>query len=66
VAYTDGLIHIVNHQDEHFGHSRLADTIKSAPAAAQEILAHILKSLEAFAGPVPQPDDVTVLILASD
>ena len=66
VAYTDGLTDSVNHQDEDYGHTRLADTIHSAPAAAPDMLAHILKDLEAFAGPVPQPDDITLLILATD
>ncbi len=66
VAYTDGLTDTANHQDEAYGHTRLADTINSAPAAAQDILAHILKDLEAFAGPVPQPDDITLLILTTD
>jgi hypothetical protein len=31
-----------------------------------EILAQILRDLEAFAGPVPQPDDITLLVLAND
>jgi phosphoserine phosphatase RsbU/P len=66
VAYTDGLTDAVNHQDEDYGHTRLADTINGAPAAAQGILAHILKNIEAFAGPVPQPDDITLLILTAD
>ena len=66
VAYTDGLTDTVNHLDEDYGRSRLADTLNSAPAAAPDILAHVLKDLEAFAGPVPQPDDITLLILTSD
>ncbi len=66
VAYTDGLTDTVNHRDEAYGHTRLADTINSAPAAAREVLAHILKDLEAFAGPVPQPDDITLLTLTSN
>lgn len=66
VAYTDGLTDTVNHRDEAYGHTRLVDTLNSAPAAARDILAHILKDLEAFAGPVPQPDDITLLILTSD
>ncbi len=66
VAYTDGLTDTVNHQDEDYGHTRLADTINSAPAAPPDILTHILKDLEAFAGPVPQPDDITLLILTTD
>lgn len=66
VAYTDGLIDTVNHQGEDYGHTRLAETINSAPTAAQDILTHILKDLEAFAGPVPRPDDITLLILTSD
>ena len=66
LAYTDGLTDSVNHQDEDYGHRRLTDTINSAPAAARDVLAHILKDLKAFAGPVPQPDDITLLILTSD
>jgi serine phosphatase RsbU (regulator of sigma subunit) len=66
VAYTDGLTDTVNHQDEAYGHARLADTINSAPAAPQDILGHILRDLMAFAGPVPQPDDITLVILTTD
>jgi len=66
VAYTDGLTDTINRQDEADGHTRLADTINSAPAAAQAMLTHILKDLAAFAGPVPQTDDVTLLILTTD
>jgi serine phosphatase RsbU (regulator of sigma subunit) len=66
VAYTDGLTDTVNPQDEAYGHSRLADTLNRAPAAARDVLAHVLKDLEAFAGPVPQPDDITLLVLTSD
>src|SRR5713101_1269033 len=66
VAHTDGLTDTVNHQDEAYGHTRLADAINRASCAAQEILAHILRDLRAFAGPVPQPDDITLLILTTD
>ena len=66
VAHTDGLTDTVNHQDEPFGCTRLAATISSAPAAAQDMLGHILRDLMAFAGPVPQPDDITLLILTTD
>ncbi len=66
IAYTDGLTDAVNYQDDAYGHTRLADTINNAPAAAQDILTHILKDLGAFAGPVPQPDDITLLILTAD
>jgi phosphoserine phosphatase RsbU/P len=66
VAYTDGLTDTVNHQDEDYGHTRLANTIDSAPAAAQDVIAHVLRDLEAFAGPLPQPDDITLLVLTSE
>ncbi len=66
VAHTDGLTDTVNHEDEAYGCTRLADAIHNAPAAAPDILAHILRDLTAFAGPVPQPDDITLLILTTD
>ena len=66
VAHTDGLTDTVNHQDEAYGCTRLADTIHSAPAGAPDILAHILRDLTAFAGLVPQPDDITLLVLTTD
>jgi serine phosphatase RsbU (regulator of sigma subunit) len=66
VAHTDGLTDIVNQQDAAYGHTRLADTIHSAPAGAQDMLAHIFRDLMAFAGPVPQPDDITLLVLTAD
>ncbi len=66
VAYTDGLTDTVNKQDEDYSQKRLAETLNRAPACAQEILSYILKDLEAFAGPAPQPDDLTLIILTSD
>src|SRR5262245_2146443 len=66
VAYTDGLTDIANNRDEYYGQNRLAESIKSAPACAEDMRIHILKDLEAFAGPAPQPDDLTLLILATD
>jgi serine phosphatase RsbU (regulator of sigma subunit) len=61
---TDGVTDIVNLQDE--ACTRLADTIHRAPGAAQDMLANILRDLTAFAGPVPPPDDITLLILTTD
>jgi phosphoserine phosphatase RsbU/P len=66
IAYTDGLTDAVNDRDQHYGDSRLVSTINNAPVAAQDILAHILQDLEAFAGSAPRPDDVTLLILTAD
>ncbi len=66
VAYTDGLTDVVNLQGEDYGHGRLEEIIDRAPVGAQEALAHILKDLGIFAGAVPQPDDITLLILTCD
>jgi len=63
VAYTDGLTDTVNDQHECYDQSRLVEAIYGGPDAAPDLLAHILSDLEAFAGPVPQPDDITLLIL---
>lgn len=66
VAYTDGLTDTVNDRDQPYGDCRLAVTINNAPPDARQILTHILKDLEAFAGAVPRPDDVTLVILTAD
>jgi len=66
IAFTDGLTDAVNHRDEDYGHTRLTDAVDSAPAAAEHVLAHILKDLENFTGRVPQPDDITLVILTRD
>ena len=66
IAYTDGLTDTVNDKDQPYGDSRLAGTIHNAPAGAQDILTHIVTDWEAFAGPVPRPDDVTLLILTAE
>jgi sigma-B regulation protein RsbU (phosphoserine phosphatase) len=65
VAYTAGLTNTANDQHEYYGHTRLVEAIYGGPGAAPGLLAHILGNLEAFAGPVPQPDDITLLILKS-
>jgi len=66
VAYTDGLTDIVNNRGEDYGQSRLAEMMNRAPVCARDILTNILKDVEAFVGPTPQPDDLTLLILTSD
>jgi sigma-B regulation protein RsbU (phosphoserine phosphatase) len=66
VAYTDGLTDIENNQGKDYGRRRLADTMNNAPARAPDVLSHILTDVEAFVGPAPQPDDLTLLILTSD
>jgi len=66
VVYTDGVPDTVNQQDEDYGHPRLADTIKTGPNNARDMLTHILDDLATFAGTAPQPDDITLLILKSE
>ena len=65
MAYTDGLTDTLNDQHECYDHTRLVEALYGGPGAAPDLLAHILSDLKAFAGPVCQPDDITLLILKS-
>jgi serine phosphatase RsbU (regulator of sigma subunit) len=64
VFYTDGLIESVNQSDERYPMQAMEAIILSAgekPAEATGIA--IIDSLRAFTGPVPQADDITVLVV---
>lgn len=63
VLHTDGIYETTNAAGEHFGIERLSSIVSGARGNAAEIREHILRSLDAFRGAVPQEDDVTVVVV---
>jgi serine phosphatase RsbU (regulator of sigma subunit) len=64
VMFTDGVTESINAQQELFGEKRLIEVIqKNTHLSAQTILEQILASVKAFAGDMPQFDDITLLII---
>jgi PAS domain S-box-containing protein len=64
VMFTDGVTESLNSQGELFGETRLAQIIQgTAHLSAQGILEQILAEVKAFAGDVPQADDITLLVI---
>jgi PAS domain S-box-containing protein len=64
VMYTDGVTEAINKKEELFGEKRLTEVIqKSAHLPARMILEQILLEVKAFAGDMPQADDITLLII---
>ena len=62
--YTDGVIEALNESGIEYGEDRLAGQVgmlTGATAAAG--LSRIFESVDAFAGAVPQYDDITCLVL---
>ena len=64
VIYTDGVTESINSKEELFGENRLTEIIeKNVKLPSKEILEVILSSVNAYAGDMPQFDDITVLVL---
>jgi len=64
VAYTDGLIKAEDPKGEVFGAERLMEIIElEAPAGSPSLERGLLVSLEAFTKGLPQPDDITFVIV---
>jgi serine phosphatase RsbU (regulator of sigma subunit) len=64
VLVTDGLIEWANADDEDFGPDRLQEVIRThrdLPAA--KMIAELYSAVQQFAGSMPQPDDLTALIV---
>jgi sigma-B regulation protein RsbU (phosphoserine phosphatase) len=65
ILYSDGVVDARNAADERYGSNRLAEVVKSCPAAeAEAISAAIMDSVLAFQGNAPQFDDITLLVAA--
>jgi sigma-B regulation protein RsbU (phosphoserine phosphatase) len=64
VVYTDGLTEAFNADREMFGDRRLIQMVGAHPASsAQELLEAIMAQVTAFAGQMPQADDITLLVI---
>lgn len=66
VAYTDGVTDAENPRRENYDVARLTAAIETGPATAQALLAHILADLAAFTEGMPQPDDITLFVVARE
>ncbi len=64
VFYTDGFTEAMNHGKEEFGEPRFSDLVNSSAKETSEVVIDRLKNeVKAFAGHVPQHDDMTAIIV---
>jgi phosphoserine phosphatase RsbU/P len=64
VFYTDGVVESVNESNERYPMQAMENIMISAgEKPAEATSAAIIDSLRAFTGPVPQSDDITVLVV---
>ena len=64
VIYSDGITEAINPNQELFGEERLLATIRShRDATANEMIDHIVATVKAHAGPTPQADDMTLVVI---
>ena len=62
--YTDGVTEAMNHKDEMFSDQRLKSFLEQRYGATPEdIIRGAVSEVKAFAGDVPQSDDITILAL---
>lgn len=66
VFCSDGIAEAANRQAELFGFERTAETIRQGCAeglSAEALIDRLIGTVKAFAGDVPQGDDMTVVVL---
>jgi serine phosphatase RsbU (regulator of sigma subunit) len=64
VLYSDGITEAENKNEEEFGEERLIETIfQNKEKSANELIDIIFESVNAFAGSVPQSDDMTMVVM---
>jgi phosphoserine phosphatase RsbU/P len=62
--YTDGVVEAMNQRDEEYGEQRLVGVLNAgATTTPDEMLRRIMSDVDAFAGPTPQHDDITCLLV---
>ena len=66
VFYTDGVVEALNERGELFGFDRLLSTLYEARAfAPRQLVDRVVSTVQAFAGAVPQSDDITVVAVCN-
>lgn len=64
VLYTDGVTEAFNEKDEYFGEERLMEVVvRNRALSAGDLLTALLAEIRQFAGPAPQSDDITIIVL---
>ncbi|MDX2149943.1 MAG: SpoIIE family protein phosphatase [Bryobacteraceae bacterium] len=61
---TDGLPERFNHQGQMFEYAKVtAEFLAAAHGSPQEIIARLVEAGDAFAGPRPPDDDITLVVI---
>jgi serine phosphatase RsbU (regulator of sigma subunit) len=64
LIYSDGITEAVNADDEDFGEPRLIALVQqNLPLPASALIEKIIAAVKAFAGNVPQRDDITLVVV---
>jgi len=64
ILYTDGVVEATNEQGELFGFERLYRLLnESATRRPRSLTRQIVRAVRAFTGPLPQDDDITLVVL---
>lgn len=64
LAYTDGISEAMNAADDEWGEDRMiAEAQAHADLSAEELMQHLFRAADAFAGGVPQHDDMTMVVV---
>lgn len=67
VIFTDGAVSAEDHRGELFGEERLLQCLaRTQGMAAGEVLENLRSSVLSFAGLLPQPDDISFLVVVAD
>ena len=62
--YTDGVNEAVNTQEEEFGDGRMRTALRDVGAGGPgDIIEHVVREVESFAGHAEQADDITMVVL---
>lgn len=72
VAYTDGLMDVRNFAGEKLGRRRLEESVRDLVAkepigavTASRVIDHLMWTVRQFAGLMPKPDDITIVVLCA-
>jgi sigma-B regulation protein RsbU (phosphoserine phosphatase) len=66
VFYTDGITEAINKSGEEFGEQRLRNVIENSKSStAFDVINNIIQSVKYHSEDIPQPDDITLIVLKS-